>query len=530
MATKLNVTAQTNLSHLDAFMRLAGEGAKIRGKTERDGSITLYASHKPRGSFDWLATLFGGGRQAKQEKAQQALDTILRNASGMTPQTHQALLGHVLDEVPRDGRELRTEGLQQLVQASQDKLATTIEFGGKTYTQGKLLGADGFGIVHLFHAEDGSAVVVKRPKVESGPPDPEHVGNPEYMTRHLQSQRQARDQAYGALQREIDVHRHVTDSGGHPNVMPMLGQLTGPLGEPILVLPLAPKGDAFELGNKMAQARVRGDLSASQGDRLGLMMLRDVGASLQHLHGQAGVLHLDLKPENYLLNERGELQLMDFGTSVQGLAHQLERYPVETDRHLPPELSEQRRQRMHGSPQIKDEIWHINGRLARASRGHEQLTPDEQRGLQERLVALRAENARIKAETPLLEVGAGADAWVMGMMAYRLLVDPRENVVSPFRGPEDPNGTSVEDGRQVAFAGSGKTILEQVLEWYPGDAYLKERIDNLPLATKELINGLLHSDPQQRMGVDEAMQNPMLTDPSIGGTQDRQRLVQIAGE
>ncbi|HSV47766.1 MAG TPA: hypothetical protein VLJ58_18400 [Ramlibacter sp.] len=529
MNVKLNVTSQTNLSHLDAFMQLAGDGAKIRGKTERDGSVTLYASHKPRGSFDWLARLFGGGRQDKQDKAQQAIDTILRNASGMAPQTHDRLLGNVFDDVPRDRRELRTEGLQQLVHSSQAKLATTIEFGGKTYTQGKLLGNDGFGVVHLFQAEDGSAVVVKRPKVESGQPDPERLRDPQALRDYLREQEGVRQDAYGSLQREIDVHRHVTDCGQHPHVMPMLGQLTGPLGEPMLVLPLAPKGDAFELGNKLALARERGDVTPTEGDRLGLMMLRDIGGSLQHLHSRAGVLHLDLKPENYLLNERGELQLMDFGTSVQGLAHQLEKYPVEVDRHLPPELAQQRRQRIEGSPQLKDEIWQINTRLSRISRGQEQVTPDEHRQLQERREALRAENARIKSETPLLEVGPGADSWVMGMMAYRLLVDPRENVVSPFRGPHDPRGTSAEDGRQLEFAGSGKTILEQVLAWYPDDAFLKQRIDNLPLATKELINGLLHPDPKQRMGLDDAMQNAMLTDPSVGGDQDRRRLVELAG-
>ncbi len=46
MPLQLNVTSQTTLQDLDAFARLAGDDAKIRGKVEKDGSVTLYASHK----------------------------------------------------------------------------------------------------------------------------------------------------------------------------------------------------------------------------------------------------------------------------------------------------------------------------------------------------------------------------------------------------------------------------------------------------------------------------------------------------
>jgi len=44
---------------------------------------------------------------------------------------------------------------------------------------------------------------------------------------------------------------------------------------------------------------------------LATKIIKQAGAGLQHMH-QAGWLHCDVKPDNYLINESGEVKLTDF--------------------------------------------------------------------------------------------------------------------------------------------------------------------------------------------------------------------------
>lgn len=524
MPLQLNVTSQTTLQDLDAFARLAGDDAKIRGKVEKDGSVTLYASHKKSGSFDWLSRLFGGqSRASKQEVAQQAIATILRNSSSLGTEKHDRLMGNVWSGVPGGrGHEIRTEGLQKIVGDSTPLLKDTVEFGGKTYAREKALGSDGNGEVDLYRSEDGEAIVLKRPKVPTGTPP----RDPQELEGYLSRLSESRQEANQALRDEIALHRHIQESGEHPNILPLLGELTGPLGEPILVLPLAPKGDAFGLGNKLCGAREDGRVDTRQGELMGLTMLRDVGESLDHLHNRAGVLHLDMKPENYLVDGQGRLRLMDFGTSKSGLNHDLSQHPVDSDRFLPPENLIAKRLKIVGDPALQTRLTDVRREIYKAEHNRPGAPSPE------RLTELRKEERELlsdirKAKQSLtIPVNPQSDSWTLGIMAYRLLVDTRPNSVSPFFRETDPNN-AIEGDRIESFGKGAKPVLEQVLEWYPDDEGLRTRIESLTPEVRDLVNGLLHPDPKQRMSVEQTLSHPLLQQEGVGGEGVRQSLLDL---
>jgi hypothetical protein len=119
MGVTLKVDSKTTLAQLDQFAQEAGEGAKIRAKKDSGGGVTLYASTKKEGRFDWLLRLFGMGRQDKREAGQQAIESILRQTAGQDPGLQQRLLGNVFEGRRDGGGEMRTEHLRDLVKTSQ---------------------------------------------------------------------------------------------------------------------------------------------------------------------------------------------------------------------------------------------------------------------------------------------------------------------------------------------------------------------------------------------------------------------------
>ncbi|KIO32377.1 hypothetical protein M407DRAFT_66853, partial [Tulasnella calospora MUT 4182] len=88
----------------------------------------------------------------------------------------------------------------------------------------------------------------------------------------------------------------------HPNVVPLVGFTITPL--PSLISPW------YEQGN------IRSYLSQhNQVNRLKLIY--DVARGLEHLHFQTpSIAHGDIKPENILINERGDALVSDFGLAT----------------------------------------------------------------------------------------------------------------------------------------------------------------------------------------------------------------------
>jgi serine/threonine protein kinase len=321
------------------------------------------------------------------------------------------------------------------------------------------------------------------------------------------------------MQKEVDVHYRIDSAGKHPNVLGVLGDLQGPNGERMIVLPLAPKGDSHELGMKMREGLNTGKLTLDEARPVAYTMLKDVGGSLQHLHDKAGVLHLDLKSENYLVDGEGRLKVMDFGTARPGLEHTLTDYPVESYNYLAPETAKLYARKSLGDPGIGKQIDDLNKDLRELRRQKPQ--PEEAiKTKQGEVNRLRTEQQKIKDEVRF-PVDRKNDSWAMGIMAFGLLVDS-----GPMGNPFVGENSSVTKDRLLEFGSSGKPLLDQVKEWRPE---LAGRIDKLTESEKSLINGLLHSDPKQRITVDQAMGREPLGSPGVGNEEARRKLVELTG-
>jgi serine/threonine protein kinase len=459
MVTELKVTGQTTLSDLHAFAQKAGRDAKIRGRVDGEGNVTLYASTKPRNPFDWVARLFGGGRQQRRDIGQRAVETIVMQSSGLSPNTRRALTQDILRDAPRTegGKELRGSGLREIVKNAKLVMDNTIEFGGKRFERQKELGRGANGICDLFRCpDDGSEVVVKRVRmtmfVKDTDPETGLVAPRDYAQR---------DKAWDVLRDEIANGHQINQMGDHPNVMKTLGWTEGPMGDPIMIMPVLGKGDGVDVSVLLGQSRDK--YSKDEYRSLALTILQDVGAGLQHLH-QHGMLHLDMKLENYRMDDKGVLQLTDFGTSRMGLQHDLARFPVDYATNLPPEVARDRQ---------------LNGQ-----------DPNH-----------------------TIHVDEKTDSWVLGLAAYRLLVAPDpDRGGNPFYGPHD--GITVQ--RLLEFSDGNLSFLDQVLAWNPNDQALRERIDSLTPGERDLLNGLLHRDPGQRMTLDQAMGHELFEESWVG--------------
>ena len=75
----LRVTTRTSLDELQRFADAAGDKAKIRGRQNADGSITLYASTMTGTGLD---NLIHGKRIEHQNAARQAVSMVLRGVGG----------------------------------------------------------------------------------------------------------------------------------------------------------------------------------------------------------------------------------------------------------------------------------------------------------------------------------------------------------------------------------------------------------------------------------------------------------------
>ena len=118
------------------------------------------------------------------------------------------------------------------------------------------------------------------------------------------------DQEVEDMRHEAEVLRALR----HPNIVAVLEAGDDPRHGPYVVTEWAPGGD------------LRGRLDRAEGGRLAIeeaeRIARDVLAGLEAAHA-AGIVHLDVKPANILLDLEGRAKLVDFGIAGDGVARSL---------------------------------------------------------------------------------------------------------------------------------------------------------------------------------------------------------------
>jgi len=87
---------------------------------------------------------------------------------------------------------------------------------------------------------------------------------------------------------------------------------------------------------------------------------------------------------------------------------------------------------------------------------------------------------------------AAVDVWAAGVALYAML-----SASAPFDSPESPAATA-----------------RSIQEAQPGVSFMEPCWSNISAAAKDLVNGMLHPDPQQRLDLATAMMHPWLSGAS----------------
>ncbi|MEZ0389505.1 MAG: WD40 repeat domain-containing serine/threonine protein kinase [Verrucomicrobium sp.] len=232
------------------------------------------------------------------------------------------------------------------------------------YVLESLLGQGGMGSVYLaFHDSTSRAVALKVPRVDG-------------KDRH-------------ALLRRFLQEARALSALDHPGILPIY-EVGEEGGEPWFAMKLAEGGTLADL-----LARGEGRLPERQATGL----LADIAAAVQYAHDR-GVLHRDLKPQNILLDERGQPMLGDFGLARwegHGASLSLTMVALGTPDYAAPEMAQGR------APSAAADIFSLGAILYHLLAGLPPFKADT-------LAATLTLSAEGRME-PLTSLGVSADLW-----------------------------------------------------------------------------------------------------------------------
>ncbi|MDR6537540.1 protein kinase domain-containing protein [Variovorax soli] len=188
---------------------------------------------------------------------------------------------------------------------------STFEHHGDRFARVRSLGEGGNASAYLYRCGD-QTVVVKESKSKD-------------------------TEAQAAVLAEALVHAQAqTETGERDHIVSLLGTVQRPDGGTMLVLEHAPNGDAWNIQQLILSRLEKKQISKEDGSHALMTLFADMVKGVAKAHTN-GVMHLDLKPENYVVDEKGRSLLIDFGTSRMALADAM-KSPVDSPDFSAPEL------------------------------------------------------------------------------------------------------------------------------------------------------------------------------------------------
>ncbi|THF64110.1 protein kinase domain-containing protein [Pseudothauera rhizosphaerae] len=324
----------------------------------------------------------------------------------------------------------------------------TIILNGTTYVldpsggkhNGKL-GSGGFGTVYLFKAQDGSgsSIAVKTMMGE--------LNGDEGSIRNSERQ---------SIRNEIRALHVAGDA-----TVKLAGAVRSPGGVVSIAMELAPGGDLTRLGRKIDVAVKNNTISQQTANRLRMTLLRDMVESMRLVQERSGMLHFDVKPQNFLIDGRGVVKVGDFGLSVIGNKLTVEDIPGGTVNHSAPE-------------RFGDRNGMVDGKV---------------------------------------------DIWALGTSAYELFFGGRsffdgwpmimqQNIQNFGNDP----GSRLRPGQDRSLLGQDMTTA------LDGETLPPEMGDT---SLDRLINQLAHPDPNQRPDLGRVLESSLFLDPGVGSDEVR---------
>jgi len=212
------------------------------------------------------------------------------------------------------------EGLKSALPVQFDEASPkkTMTFEGKTYNMGSTLGKGGFGLVMEYvnesDSQDRLAVKVQDiSKFEVEMDDPHQM-----------------------VVNELLAHRHAQSEDKSNHVVPLLGAVRQ--GDKfITVMQVAKGGDLEKVHTKLDAFKQEGLLSEETQMSLKKLLLKNVIDVMKYIQTDRNMMHLDIKEENFMIDETGKPLLADFGLSE--MDHEVRTDKKGTDAYMAPEVA-----------------------------------------------------------------------------------------------------------------------------------------------------------------------------------------------
>lgn len=476
-------------------------GVPLHKLGDLQASYTLAAQHLSAGNRDEGLKSLGDaiGQAVRENFNEQEKDAFAFSGGiGLRQKISAALeqtLGAKYDEVLPPGKERDSFLREAVFHASGQVLANkqidenTILIGGETFTKDRSAGDDGrigeggFADVYLYQRtkDDGSIekIAVKFSKPTS---DGDEL-----------------DKQLGEVGREVLVHKAAV-RGGADNVIGLLGGLRTADGRIAIALEYAPNGTVHDAIDKLKTAVEGGHISPQAASTVRLTLLQDMAKGLAKLE-QEGIVNGDAKPPNVLIGLNGDAKIADLGTAQITKSYVLlESGSIDNPRWLAPEVLAAKKQLASLNSL---EPWDLSGlakhagQQVRDAMGLPKGAPltRRDRRLVDNLLSPIVESRKQK-----VAAGNKGDAWALGVSGFTLLYG-REPVDSSF-ATDVIQGVSKfgEDASNRAISGNAGAFAA------PSGFGAED----------DLINQLLHPDPDQRLTAQEALDHRAFSASGVG--------------
>ncbi|HYC34917.1 MAG TPA: protein kinase [Usitatibacter sp.] len=564
---EIRIDANTTLQQLQKFTEQVGGQTKLRGKQNEDGSVTLYTSTKR----DWgIKEFFTGHVTRRQEGARQALDRLVARLEGdpRIGEGARQVLSNMRNALPQGGGEVRGSQFRQILHEAiharneglsfQNKIAEgiktgdqaileecgeilsgqiarmvrdkpiedqirfaasdgkeymgniallmsrhvddknvigvdydncspearkfldtvyhdamtqlndrvldeeTIQVGGTTYKKQCELDRGAFGAVDLYENKDeGKSLVIKRPLLEEG----QSMGD---------KFKEASDEALMHLKAQ---------GAGSENVIGLKSAMRTQDGGLVIALEKAPFGNTYQLTQALNEGLKEGLIPKEVAMRAQAAILMDMLKGLQHMHEQ-GMTHQDVKPPNYLLGENGKAKLSDFGLSVGTSNVESKNRLVDNPMWLAPEVMSGHSELTSHTNVVSRMLKNVTPIEVMREQFKGQIPDDELERLLENVRQDREKRIDNVRENNPVKVTQGVDTWAIGVSGYQMFEGADPFGYQKFNNQIEKN--------YVEFAKNEDNRV------YPGDKLT---------AHQELINGLMHPNPQERWSPQEALES-----------------------
>lgn len=388
------------------------------------------------------------------------------------------------DKVPRD-----KEVNANTIALTKDVNGTPVTVN---YTKGQQIGSGGFAKVFVYinanDPDDKIAVKFSEP------------GRTDTET----------DETLEKVGREVQIHRHL-DQQGSDAIIKFKGALRTADGRIGVAMELAPGGDGFGLMTKIGQARQGNQVSREAVHVVALTIVKKIAEGLD-VQAQARVQNGDVKLMNVLFTEDGDPKLSDFGTAQEGDEFIINNSPeIINPSWQSPEMLKAR-------TEVKEIGLLGNANTTTpttASKKAEAFKPIKQDNLRMIKGALNLKGKVVPSGvTKLLtavvkpqmqnmagtvSAGGKGDAWGLGVMLLELV---KGDFMSNL-----PMGKMWE---AIEKFGQNPTNVAVGPNGYFGPSTGNQDLD-------DLINGLMHPDPAQRLDVATALTSPAFQMLGVGG-------------